>query len=113
MLDVVRRELVDVFVPVSSPAASVHDARVGDILRGFCDVLHVDSDTVRLLDDKAEFSRTAASLGLRVPRFRRITGRTLPGAGPIITADPTAPRPMVLRRLLSARKERRGTHCGR
>ena len=73
LLDVVCRELVDVFVPVSSPAASVHDADARELLDPFCEVLHVDSATVRSLDDKAEFSRVAASLGLRVPDFRRIT----------------------------------------
>ncbi|KQY04128.1 ATP-grasp enzyme [Mycobacterium sp. Root135] len=71
--DVAVVERVDVFVPVSSPAGSVHDARAGDLLREFCDVVHVDAATVRMLDDKTEFSTTAASLGLRVPDFRRIT----------------------------------------
>jgi hypothetical protein len=71
--DIALIERVDVFVPVSSPAASVHDARAGELIRDFCDVVHVDSATVRMLDDKAEFSRVAASLGLRVPDFRRIT----------------------------------------
>lgn len=66
-------ERVDVFVPVSSPAASLHDAHAGELLRDVCDVVHADADTVRMLDDKAEFCRAAASLGLRVPDFRRIT----------------------------------------
>ncbi len=71
--DVAVREGVDVFVPVSSPAASVHDARAGELVRHFCDVVHVDSSTVRMLDDKTQFSDVAASLGLRIPDFRRIT----------------------------------------
>ena len=71
--DIAMIERVDVFVPVSSPAASVHDARAGEYIRRFCDVVHVDPDTVRMLDDKTEFSRAAVSLGLRVPDFRRIT----------------------------------------
>ncbi|MCV7135472.1 ATP-grasp enzyme [Mycobacterium hodleri] len=71
--DVAVVERADVFVPVSSPAGSVHDARAGELVRHFCDVVHVDSATVRTLDDKTEFSSTAASLGLRVPDFRRIT----------------------------------------
>ena len=73
LLDVARREGADVFVPVSSPAASVHDARAGQLLGDVCDVLHVDSETVRMLDDKAKFSRAAATLGLRVPDHHRIT----------------------------------------
>ena len=73
LLDIVRREGVDVFIPVSSPAASVHDARARHLLDGVCEVIHADVDTVRMLDDKAAFSKTAASLGLRVPDWRRIT----------------------------------------
>lgn len=71
--DVVLSEGVDVFVPVSSPAASVHDARARTLLDPICDVLHLDAETVEILDDKAEFSRAAAQLGLRVPDVRRIT----------------------------------------
>lgn len=73
LTDIVRREGVDVFVPVSSPAASVFDADVGDLLRGFCDVLHADAETVRRLDDKDQFSVLARSLGLQVPDSHRIT----------------------------------------
>ena len=73
LLDVVRREHVDVFVPVSSPAASVHDARARCLLDGVCEVIHADPDTVEMLDDKAAFSKTAGALGLRVPDWRRIT----------------------------------------
>ncbi len=71
--DIVLRERVDVFVPVSSPAGSVHDARARRLLDGACDVLHADADTIEMLDDKAEFSRVAAAMGLRVPDWRRIT----------------------------------------
>jgi predicted ATP-grasp superfamily ATP-dependent carboligase len=73
LLDVVRRERVDVFVPVSSPAGSVHDARARRLLDGVCEVIHADTDTVKMLDDKAAFSKTAGALGLRVPDWRRIT----------------------------------------
>jgi hypothetical protein len=73
LLDVVRHEGVDVFVPVSSPAASRYDARARELLDGVCDVVHVDSHTVELLDDKEQFSRVARQLGLRVPDFARIT----------------------------------------
>jgi hypothetical protein len=58
---------------VSSPAASFHDARAGELLRSLCDVVHVDTETVQLLDDKTKFSRAAAAMGLRVPDFHRIT----------------------------------------
>jgi hypothetical protein len=73
LLDIVRREGVDVFVPVASPAASIHDADARALLDAHCEVIHGDADTVRMVDDKSRFSEHAASLGLRVPDFRRIT----------------------------------------
>ena len=73
LLAVARLERVDVFVPVSSPAASVPDAHARKLLDGVCDVLHGDPDTVEMLDDKASFAEVAASLGLRVPDSHRIT----------------------------------------
>jgi hypothetical protein len=73
LLALVRRERVDVFVPVSSPAASVPDAHARKLLDGVCEVLHGDADTVEMLDDKASFAQAAASLGLRVPDSHRIT----------------------------------------
>lgn len=73
LLDVVLRERVDVFVPVSSPAASLHDARARELLDAVCEVVHVDARTVALLDDKEQFSWLARALGLRVPDFLRVT----------------------------------------
>ncbi|MCZ4076800.1 ATP-grasp enzyme [Rhodococcus sp. H36-A4] len=71
--DVVIREGVDVFVPVASPAASIHDADARKVLDGYCEVVHADSETVRMLDDKSRFSEMAESMGLRVPHWKRIT----------------------------------------
>lgn len=73
LLDIVEREGVDVFVPVASPAASIHDADARALLDPQCEVIHGDADTVRMIDDKSRFSEHAASLGLLVPDFRRIT----------------------------------------
>ena len=73
LLDVVKREEVDVFVPVSSPASSVHDADAGELLAGFCEVVHGNSRTVCTVDDKARFSEISRSYGVRVPDSRRIT----------------------------------------
>ncbi|BBY28660.1 ATP-grasp domain-containing protein [Mycolicibacterium sediminis] len=73
LLEVVRRESVDVFVPVSSPASSVPEAEARTLLDGVCETIHVGPDMVRTLDDKTEFSRAAEELGLRVPDSRRIT----------------------------------------
>ena len=72
LLDVVRREGVDVYVPVCSPAASLHDADAKALLSEHCEVLHADPGTVRTLDDKFAFSVAAADLGLPVPAHHRI-----------------------------------------
>ncbi len=73
LCEIVDREGVDVFVPVSSPVASIFDADARVLLDASCEVLHADSDTVRMLDDKSRFSAQAESYGLRVPDWRRIT----------------------------------------
>jgi hypothetical protein len=92
--DVVRDEGIDVFVPVSSPAGSVPDAEAGRLLAGLCEVLHLDPDTARMLDDKASFSSAAAELGLRVPDFLRITD-----AQQVIDFDFPVGRSYILKRI--------------
>jgi len=72
LLEIVRGEDVDVYVPVCSPAASQHDADATALLSAHCEVLHADPDTVRILDDKFAFSVAAAELGLPVPAHHRI-----------------------------------------
>ena len=73
LLDVVRAEGVDVYVPVCSPVASWYDAKAAETLAPYCEVLHADADTVAMLDDKHAFVETAAGLGLPVPASHRIT----------------------------------------
>lgn len=73
LADVVVLEGIDVFVPVASPAASIHDAAARAVLDDHCEVIHGDAATVNMLDDKTAFSETAASFGLRVPHWQRIT----------------------------------------
>ncbi|MCW2553043.1 MAG: hypothetical protein JWR78_2824 [Mycobacterium sp.] len=92
--DIALLERADVFVPVSSPAASVHDARAREMLDDVCEVLHVDAHTVELLDDKEKFSWIAAALGLRVPDFRRITD-----AQQVIDFDIPDGRSYILKRI--------------
>src|SRR6201996_1994348 len=72
LLAIVRREEVDVYVPVCSPAASYHDALAKPRLEPYCEVLHGDADVVAMLDDKYEFAALAARLGLAVPDTHRI-----------------------------------------
>jgi hypothetical protein len=72
LLAIVQSEGVDVYVPVCSPVASYYDALAKPLLEPYCEVLHGDADMVAALDDKYEFSTTAASLGLTVPDAYRI-----------------------------------------
>ncbi len=72
LLDIVRREGVDVYVPVCSPVASYYDALAKPLLEPYCEVLHGDADVIAMLDDKYAFAATAASLGLTVPDSHQI-----------------------------------------
>jgi hypothetical protein len=73
LLAIVRREGVDVYVPVCSPVASYYDALAKPRLEPYCEVLHGDAEMVAMLDDKYEFAAVAASLGLTVPDTHRIS----------------------------------------
>lgn len=73
LLRIVQREGVDVFVPVSSPVASVYDALTRTVLEPACEVFAADAALVEVLDDKHRFTELAATLGLTVPVSHRIT----------------------------------------
>ena len=73
LLDIVKREGVDVYVPVCSPVASYYDAEVQTVLAPYCTVMHVDVEMLQRLDDKYEFATDAQALGLRVPKSYKIT----------------------------------------
>ncbi len=92
LLDIVRREGVDVYVPVCSPASSVYDALAKPLLAPYCDVLHPDHVTVEMLDDKAAFARAAEKLQLSVPDTHRLTAPEQ-----VLDAVIPAGRPYVLK----------------
>jgi hypothetical protein len=94
LFEIVRYEAVDTFVPVSSPSSSVADARARYLLDEVCDVVHASEDIVRMLDDKADFSKLAVSLGLRVPDWVRVTD-----SRQILDFDFPAGRDYVLKRI--------------
>jgi hypothetical protein len=73
LLEIVKQEGVDVYVPVCSPVASYYDAAAKQVLSKYCEVLHFDPELVQKLDDKSEFSAIATSLGLSVPDSYCIT----------------------------------------
>ena len=73
LVEIIKRERVDVYVPVCSPAASLWDSRAMPVLARHCEVVHVGPETIDELDDKFAFARTAKSLGLRAPKSFRVT----------------------------------------
>ena len=73
LYEIARYEAVDTVVPVSSPASSVPDAKARYLLDEICEVVHASEDVVRMLDDKADFSKVAVAQGLCVPDWKRVT----------------------------------------
>ena len=73
LLEIVKKEGVDVYVPVCSPVASYYDALAKKALSPHCFVMHFDPEMVQQLDDKSQFSAVAQSLGLSVPESYCIT----------------------------------------
>ncbi len=63
---------VDVFVPVTSPAGSLHDSALVPDLSEVSEVLHVGPDLIDALDDKAQFSEIAARHELRTPKTIKV-----------------------------------------
>ena len=73
LLAIVEAEGVDAYVPVCSPASSLHDARAKALLSKHCEVVHLDEEVLEQLDDKFRFAKASEALGLRVPDTHRIT----------------------------------------
>ncbi|MDJ0392889.1 ATP-grasp enzyme [Rhodococcus sp. G-MC3] len=94
LLELVEHERVDVFVPVASPAASIHDAAAMTLLDEQCEVIHGNAEVVGMLDDKSAFSAAATGLGLSVPHWARITD-----AEQIASFDFRAGREYILKRI--------------
>jgi len=73
LLEVVRTEGVDVYVPVCSPVASRADAEARKVLDGHCEVVHLEAGPLHEVDDKYAFFAAARDLGLAVPDTHRVT----------------------------------------
>jgi predicted ATP-grasp superfamily ATP-dependent carboligase len=73
LLDIVKKEQIDVYVPVCSPVASYYDSLVKPALSEYCEVFHCDAEITQMLDDKHAFSEKARSFGLSVPKSFKIT----------------------------------------
>ncbi len=73
LLDIVKSEKVDVYIPVCSPVAAYFDSKAIEILAKHCQVFQASLEITELLDDKYRFIQTAQALGLTVPKSFLIT----------------------------------------
>ncbi|NEO56065.1 MAG: ATP-grasp domain-containing protein [Okeania sp. SIO3B5] len=73
LLDIIKKEKIDVFIPVSSPAGSYYESLAKPLLSEYCEVLHFDAEITQLLDNKFTFIEKAKSFGLSVPKSFLIT----------------------------------------
>ncbi len=73
LVDLVHQENIDVFIPVSSPVASYHDAVAGEKMPSDCEVLHFSAEMTLLLDNKFTLCQQALALGLSAPKVHLIT----------------------------------------
>ncbi|MHC0065764.1 ATP-grasp domain-containing protein [Nostoc sp. UIC 10890] len=73
LLEIVKKEKVDIYVPVCSPVASYYDSLAKPALSAYCEVFHFEAEITKMLDDKFAFTDQARSLGLSVPKSFKIT----------------------------------------
>ena len=73
LLEIVKRENIDVFIPVTSPVESYYCSLAKPMLSPHCDVIHFDVAVTELLDNKYSFIKKAESIGLSVPQSFLIT----------------------------------------
>jgi hypothetical protein len=73
LLKIVQQENINAFIPVSSPVASYYDAVVGELMKPYCQVIHLSPEMTKLLDDKFTFCDKARELGLSAPKAFYIT----------------------------------------
>ncbi|NET70779.1 MAG: ATP-grasp domain-containing protein [Sphaerospermopsis sp. SIO1G2] len=68
LLDIVKAEKIDIFIPVSSPVASYYDSLAKSTLSPYCEVFHFDAEMTKTLDDKFSLCEQARVLGLTAPK---------------------------------------------
>ncbi|MGK7886177.1 MAG: ATP-grasp enzyme [Crocosphaera sp.] len=73
LLNIVQKENIDIFIPVSSPVASYYDSVAGNLLAEHCEIMHFQSNITKMLDDKFELCEKAHLFGLSAPQAFLIT----------------------------------------
>ena len=73
LIDIIKKENIDVYIPVTSPVASYYDSLAKPVISEYCQVFHLDVEVTEMLDDKFAFSERARGLGLSVPKSFKIT----------------------------------------
>lgn len=73
LLDIVKNENIDIFIPVSSPVASYYDSLTKPVLSPHCEVFVFDADITKMLDNKYTFNQKARAVGLTAPKTFLIT----------------------------------------
>lgn len=73
LIDIIKKENIDIYIPVNSPVASYYDSFVKPVLSEYCQVFHLDIEVTEMLDDKFAFSLKASHMGLSVPKSFKIT----------------------------------------
>ena len=73
LIDIIKEENIDVYIPVTSPVASYYDSLAKPVISEYCQVFHLDVEVTEMLDDKFAFSQRAGSMGLSIPKSFKIT----------------------------------------
>ncbi|WP_293073179.1 ATP-grasp domain-containing protein [Moorena sp. SIO3H5] len=68
LLDIVKEENIDIFIPVSGVALNYYESLVKPVLSEHCEVFHFDIEINQMLDNKFTFIEKAKSFGLTVPK---------------------------------------------
>ncbi|MEO0969190.1 MAG: ATP-grasp enzyme [Cyanobacteria bacterium J06639_18] len=73
LINIIKKENIDVYIPVTSPVASYYDSLAKPVISEYCQVFHLDVEVTEMLDDKFAFSQKASHMGLSVPKSFKIT----------------------------------------
>lgn len=76
LVQLVQKEQIDMFIPVTGPYHAHIDAQAKPILAKYgCETFHMSVDDIAIVDNKYRFTEQAQSIGLSVPKSFYITSR--------------------------------------